>query len=168
MHEALPRPSVLGRPSAFHSIRRWQKKTREKPTRKPRRPEPKMSRALFISVRFREGRYHGEPEWPPSPARLFQALVAGVASGRILAAEDRGALAWLEALTPPPISVPPMRRGQRYTNYVPNNDLDSVGGILAEPARYARPRSSGRASSMRRWRCSMLGNLRQARSTPRE
>lgn len=32
---------------------------------------------LCISVTFLTGRYHGE-EWPPSPARLFQALVAAV------------------------------------------------------------------------------------------
>ena len=45
-----------------------------------------MSRALLLFVRFHEGRYHGEPEWPPSPARLFQALVAGAARGRTLSA----------------------------------------------------------------------------------
>jgi len=36
---------------------------------------------LVICVRFHQGRYHGRPQggadWPPSPARLFQALVAG-------------------------------------------------------------------------------------------
>lgn len=35
------------------------------------------SDALCISVTFLTGRYHGE-EWPPSPARLYQALVAAV------------------------------------------------------------------------------------------
>ena len=40
---------------------------------------------LVLTVRFLDDRYHGlldrggPPEWPPSPFRLFQALVAGVA-----------------------------------------------------------------------------------------
>ncbi|WP_409194161.1 type I-U CRISPR-associated protein Csb2, partial [Accumulibacter sp.] len=40
-----------------------------------------MPRALLIAVRFHDGRFHGRPEWPPSPARLFQALVAAAATG---------------------------------------------------------------------------------------
>ena len=55
-----------------------------------------MPRILLLSVHFHEGRYHGRPEWPPSPARLFQALVAGAASGKNLPAEDRAALAVLD------------------------------------------------------------------------
>src|SRR5665213_168163 len=82
---------------------------------------------LIISVRFHDGRYHGRPDWPPSPARLFQALVAGAAQGETLAKEDKGALKWLEGLKDAPvIAAPPMRRGQPFTNFVPNNDRDSV------------------------------------------
>ncbi|MGJ5180697.1 type I-G CRISPR-associated protein Csb2 [Bradyrhizobium oligotrophicum] len=87
-----------------------------------------MPHALLLSVRFHDDRYHGRPEWPPSPARLFQALVAGVASGRHLSAEDRAALVWLEQLTAPVIAAPVKRDGRGFTNYVPNNDLDAVGG----------------------------------------
>jgi CRISPR-associated protein Csb2 len=83
---------------------------------------------LLISVRFHDGRYHGRPDWPPSPARLFQALVAGAAQGETLAEEDRRALEWLEALEAPVIDTPPMRTGQSLRNFVPNNDLDAVGG----------------------------------------
>jgi CRISPR-associated protein Csb2 len=87
--------------------------------------------SLLISVRFHDGRYHGTPEWPPSPARLFQALVAGAAQGETLAEEDRRAFAWLESLGAPVIAAPPVRRGQVFNTYVPNNDLDTVGGDLA-------------------------------------
>ncbi len=83
---------------------------------------------LLISVRFHDGRYHGHPDWPPSPARLFQALVAAAAQGNTLAECDRRAFAWLEALEPPVIATPPMRPGQFFKNFVPNNDLDAVGG----------------------------------------
>jgi CRISPR-associated protein Csb2 len=86
-----------------------------------------MPRILLLSIHFHEGRYHGRPEWPPSPARLFQALVAGAASGKNLPAEDRAALAWLEQCEPPVIAAPAKRDGSGFTNYVPNNDLDSVG-----------------------------------------
>ena len=92
-----------------------------------------MSRALVISVRFHDGRYHGETgrgtgEWPPGPARLFQALIAGVARGAELADEDTAALEWLETLDAPMIVVPVVRSVQPFSNYVPNNDLDKFGG----------------------------------------
>jgi CRISPR-associated protein Csb2 len=83
---------------------------------------------LVIAVRFHDGRYHGHSDWPPSPARLFQALVAGVGQGEALAEKDQCAFAWLESLEAPVIAVPPMRAGQGFRNYVPNNDRDSVEG----------------------------------------
>ena len=52
-----------------------------------------MFRHLLIAVHLHadgmgtaryHGMYQGSPEWPPAPARLFQALVAGVAVGRNL------------------------------------------------------------------------------------
>lgn len=86
--------------------------------------------ALLIAVRFLEGRYHGRPDWPPAPARLFQALLAGAAEGDRLPEPDRAALAWLERLPPPVIVAPPARRMASLVTYVPNNDLDSVGGQL--------------------------------------
>jgi CRISPR-associated protein Csb2 len=86
-----------------------------------------MPHALLLSVHFHDERYHGRPDWPPSPARLFQALVAGAASGKTLSAEDRVALVWLEQRQPPVIAAPRKRDGARFINYVPNNDLDSVG-----------------------------------------
>jgi CRISPR-associated protein Csb2 len=100
-----------------------------------------MSCAFLVFVRFHDGRYHGRPEWPPSPARLMQALVAGAASGRALVAEDRAALAWLERLAPPVLAAPAVRIGSGFKNYVPNNDLDAVGGDPRRVAEIRAPKS---------------------------
>jgi CRISPR-associated protein Csb2 len=97
-----------------------------------------MSRAFLLSVCFHDGRYHGRPEWPPSPARLFQALVAAAANGGVLPPKERDALAWLELLPRPMIAAPPVRAGRGFSNYVPNNDLDAVGG---DPRRVAEIRA---------------------------
>lgn len=83
---------------------------------------------LIISVWFHDGRYHGSGEWPPSPARLFQALVAGVARGAKISDSAKGVLQWLESLDAPVIAVPSAYQGRSFKTYVPNNDLDAVGG----------------------------------------
>ncbi len=92
-----------------------------------------MIRAILLSVRFHDGRYHGEHgrgigEWPPAPARLFQALVAGAATGAELSDKDKAALEWLETLNAPLIAAPAVRQVQSHSNFVPNNDLDKFGG----------------------------------------
>src|ERR1700720_3597196 len=99
-----------------------------------------MPRGLIISIHFHDGRYHGQPEWPPSPARLFQALISGAAKGKALSADDRGALAWLEQLAPPVISAPVARVGRALKSYVPNNDLDAVGGDLSRIGEIRAPK----------------------------
>ncbi|MBF0335851.1 MAG: type I-U CRISPR-associated protein Cas5/Cas6, partial [Alphaproteobacteria bacterium] len=95
------------------------------------------ARALLVTLRLLDGRYHGAGDWPPSPFRLFQALVAGAYGGRWAAeppeAKDR-AFRWLEGLPAPLIAAPPVRAGAAFTHFVPNNDLDAVGG---DPARLA-------------------------------
>ena len=103
-----------------------------------------MGRSLLIAIRFYEGRYHGHEDrfngvdgWPPSPARLYQALLAGAVRGAQLAAADESALRWLEHLPPPRIVAPAARRGRTVKLFVPNNDLDSVGG---DPARVSEIR----------------------------
>lgn len=88
--------------------------------------------ALLVTVHLHDGRYHGRPEWPPSPARLFQALVSGAAQSASLDDTDARALEWLEKIEAPIIAVPAKRDGQRFKNYVPNNDLDAVG---SDPSR---------------------------------
>src|ERR687884_630521 len=87
-----------------------------------------MNRILLITVRYHEGRYHGTGDWPPSPARLFQALVAGIGQCGPLSPQQSRPLEWLERLNPPVLAAPIMTEGQRVTNFVPNNDLDAVGG----------------------------------------
>jgi CRISPR-associated protein Csb2 len=89
-----------------------------------------MRRVLLISVRFHDGRYHGAGDWPPAPARLLQALVAGTVSGETLGSEATAALRWLEAQRAPIIVAPKSRAGRGFRNFVPNNDLDAVGGDL--------------------------------------
>ena len=103
-----------------------------------------MPQSLLIVVRFSEGRYHGQDDgfngadgWPPSPGRLFQALVAAAARGANLLPEDVRALEWMEGLKPPRIAAPAARRGRPVKLFVPNNDLDSVGG---DPARVSEIR----------------------------
>ena len=98
-----------------------------------------MKRHLLMTVRLHadgmgtarfHGMHQGTPEWPPAPARVFQALVAGVAQGHVLAEEPAAALQWLERLGPPLIAAPLRTVGQAVSLYVPNNDADA----LADPS----------------------------------
>jgi CRISPR-associated protein Csb2 len=88
-----------------------------------------MGQHLVVAVRFHD-RFHGTAlgasEWPPSPARLFQALVAGAARGHGLPEPAARALGWLECLEPPVIAAPHADLGSEVTLFVPNNDADSV------------------------------------------
>src|SRR5437016_10711679 len=98
-----------------------------------------MTRSLTISIRLYDGRYYGAGDWPPAPSRLFQAFVAGSGLSGPLVTRDRQALEWLERLDAPIIGAPRKRDGHSITLYVPNNDLDSVGG---DPCRIAEIRGS--------------------------
>lgn len=86
-----------------------------------------MSKYLIISVRFLDGQYHGltahgeKAEWPPSPFRLFQALIAGNACGPQLSVELEVALTWLEGLPPPIIIAPSATEGLERLTFVINN-----------------------------------------------
>lgn len=100
--------------------------------------------ALVLFVRMHEGRYHGEGDWPPSPARLFQALVAGAGLGGPLAPADRAALEWLERLAPPVLAAPCASRPRRgVRQFMPNNDSDSIGG---DPAKMSKIRTATKIS----------------------
>lgn len=92
-----------------------------------------MPLKFCVTVAFLDRTFHGrgdgdEPEWPPSPLRLFQALLAVAASGRRDDAEfeaDFGpAFRFLEGLAPPTIVAPAVRRGAPYRLSVPNNAMD--------------------------------------------
>lgn len=89
---------------------------------------------LVLQVFLHDGRYHGVPDWPPSPARVFQALVAGAARGAELEPQARGLLSWLEGLEAPQLAAPRATRGQAVKLFVPNNDLDAKGGDPAQVA----------------------------------
>ena len=70
---------------------------------------------LAISVEFLHGTFRGDPdgtaitgeltigEWPPSPARLFAALVAADGTRQASRVTDGHELVWLERLPPPAI-----------------------------------------------------------------
>lgn len=92
---------------------------------------------LVLRISLHEPRYHGQPEWPPAPARVFQALVAGAGRGAGLAPDVADAFRWLELLPPPTIGAPEARLGRESQFWVPNNDLDSQGG---DPARISEIR----------------------------
>ena len=90
-----------------------------------------MTRFLLLSIRFLDDRYHGlmnngeNTEWPPSPFRVFQALVAGSARGPTLPESFRSALIWLELLDPPNIIAPQAQPGRVLLTYVLNNVSDT-------------------------------------------
>lgn len=72
----------------------------------------------------------GEPEWPPSPLRLFQALVAAAAgcwNERQQLGHAVDALRWLEPLGPPEIVAPSGVASEVRTQfYVPDNTADLI------------------------------------------
>ena len=82
---------------------------------------------LDISVTLLSGTYHGK-EWPPAPARLFQAILAGsryrFRHGDDWRPEFDGALLWLEAQAPPVIVAPRPTPGRPYLIFGPDNDSD--------------------------------------------
>jgi len=111
-----------------------------------------MSSYLHISVTFlqptchaRMGKEDASPnEWPPSPLRLFQAMVAGAAArwaghdgstrAALTAEAPVAALKWLEnlcAVAPPTILAPHALTGQAVPRYVPNNSADLVAAKWA-------------------------------------
>lgn len=114
-----------------------------------------MPSHLHISVTFLQPTCHARlgkedaalNEWPPSPLRLFQAMVAGAAArwagddssirgggGALTAAVPVAALKWLESLcasSPPAILAPRAVTGQAVPRYVPNNSADLVAAKWA-------------------------------------
>lgn len=93
-----------------------------------------------LSIRFLDSRFHGrgeggEPEWPPSPLRVFQALVNSAArmDRGSLSTSSQEAFQWLgrrSEESPPIILAPPyVFPGQESPGYrlsMPNNALDIV------------------------------------------
>lgn len=110
-----------------------------------------MTRFLCISVSFLDPLFHGkgddEPEWPPAPMRLFQALVAGARTGcrnGEWSVTKADAFRWLEGRQPAFIVAPLAERMSGSVLFVPNNDSDRpvdrqkrLTSKLAQPYRLA-------------------------------
>lgn len=102
---------------------------------------------LAVSIRFLSDRYHGrtnngrDPEWPPSPLRLYQALLAGAAArwhDSAVREKEFRAFTWLEGLEEPPVILAPRGQpGRPILNYVPENlsdiDPDKRGAKVSRP-----------------------------------
>ncbi len=107
--------------------------------------------ASVLTVRFLQPYSHGrggagDPEWPPSPLRAFQALVAAAAARwneRIHLEYAVPALRWLESQPAPMIvAAPGVQAEVKYRLYVPDNVADKV----------ARSWSGGREASIADYR----------------
>lgn len=87
-----------------------------------------MSDSLCLSFRFLSPWFHGRgdggvPEWPPSPLRAFQALVAAAGRGGTLESSGE-ALRWLESLDAPELVAPAAEPTRGHRLSVPHNATD--------------------------------------------
>jgi CRISPR-associated protein Csb2 len=95
-----------------------------------------MSSFLCLTVRYLHPYCHGRgdggaPEWPPSPLRLFQALVAAAAgrwNERIQLQHAAPALRWLESKAPSIVAATGVPSEVKYRLYVPDNTADLAAG----------------------------------------
>ena len=91
-----------------------------------------MSTLLSLTITFLDDRFHGQgdrgPEWPPSPHRLYQAMLCAAARNHGDAEEE---FRWFETLGPPEILSPQTTPAPTIEMFVPNNDADV-------PSKYAR------------------------------
>ena len=119
---------------------------------------------LAISAELLHGTFRGDPdgtantghleigEWPPSPARLFAALVAADGTRGQCRVTDGAELAWFERLPPPIIYAHPCPSHQRLEpRYVVRHDSTASKsthqeyvarqGVLSRPGVRVSPRS---------------------------
>lgn len=100
-----------------------------------------MKSTLCLTIRFLDPvpQFHGrdadgEPEWPPSPLRLFQALVSAAANRwRDDQFRDYAspALQWLERIEPSVVTPQVAVNSYGYRMYVPNNSGDLMTAAWA-------------------------------------
>lgn len=85
---------------------------------------------LCLHIRYISSVYHGKSydggqEWPPSPYRVFQALVSAAGhEDPNISQGNRNALEYLENRIPYIIAPKVLSDDTRYVNYVPNNSKD--------------------------------------------
>ena len=103
---------------------------------------------LRVTVDWLEGRYHGV-EWPPSPWRVYQALVAGSAMECRRAPELEAALRHLEALSAPVITAPRAAALRAVRAPVPDNDGDVVLALHAKGKATAARKMAAELASLR-------------------
>ena len=121
---------------------------------------------LAIAVEFLHGTFRGDPdgtantgrlqrgEWPPSPARLFAALVAADGTGDRCRVTDGSELEWLEQLPPPRIHAGTRCRPQQLkTRFVVKHS--------------GRPEKSAHQEYVGRLTASVRPGVRVAMSNPR-
>jgi len=87
-------------------------------------------RELCISIQFLSPTYCGN-DWPPSPARLFQALVAAAHLGTNGLGDVKEALEWLES-KPPPTIIACKREVKRWERSFPRNEFDALLSRIRE------------------------------------
>jgi CRISPR-associated protein Csb2 len=92
-----------------------------------------MPSRFCLSFRFLDPAFHGRSdgaarEWPPSPLRVFQSLIATAARRNAgePASSVRAALEWLEEQQPPVVFAPAGFEGAGRRLSVPNNAMDIV------------------------------------------
>ncbi len=100
-----------------------------------------MSGLLCLTLRFLDPvpQFHGQgadgqPEWPPSPLRYFQAVVSAAASrwrNSQFQESALPALQWLESIQPAVVTPPVAVRCLGYPMYVPNNSGDLMTAAWA-------------------------------------
>ena len=86
-------------------------------------------RYLEISVLYLTDRYHGKGSWPPSPARLFQALVAAGRKGSSREEWQNStaqSLEWLERKDAPIILAPDVNKRGYHVTSVPRNQAEKA------------------------------------------
>ena len=85
-----------------------------------------MSTLLSLSITFLDDMFHGQgddgPEWPPSPHRVYQALLCAAARN---GCDGDDEFRWFESLDPPSILAPKTTAAQQRQIFVPNNDADA-------------------------------------------